>query len=408
MSELLDCDEFMSELRNDDEPTWAMYLFISLYRLNADRINQLLNYIVVKPTKNDNKDRAFKYPFYASQIFQLDIKPIIETLFIKEGFDLTSTGSAQSIEGKDSNLILEDAVLTPRAEDKKSKLLEKLFSFVGTKDELNPMLAGYFFKIFSGISSVCKNDLLEYLFQFNNHIDNMIKHVHNRSISATLQLILGYTRNDQFKEEKKKVIEKLVERLESVDKEEAAMNISWILGKVIAEKEHLEYLMSKETVEKLFKSVYKNTSLCLKGVLNIIVNITKNLPQPNVENSDSQTPNQIPDMKPVLQQSIKFLPTAKKLLEDKNKAINVYTTYGNDLNGLGIDKLYIIEWLQALIAMKDDMVIREVKQLKIAELLLSLMKRHYMNSILHLKVLKIFEGAIESKIPSYVKAVSTR
>jgi len=408
MSQLLDCDEFMSELRNDDERTWAMYLFISSYSLDPNRINQLLDYIVFEATDKGDYNRAFKYPFYASQIFQFDIKPIIDAFFIKEESKVPSKELAQSIEGKDSDMILIDSLSTPKEENKKSGLLEKLFSFLDTKDELNPMLAGYFFKAFSGISNLCKDELLEYLFEFTNHIDNMIKHVDNRSISATLRSILGYTKNNESNKKKEEVVKKLVEALESVKNQEAAMNISWIIGKVIAEKEYLEYLMSKETVEKLFKSVNKNVSSCLKGVLNIIIKLY----QVNVENQDSQMSNKIPDMKPVLEQSIKFLPIAKKLLEHKSKEITIPTTYGNRLNVLGIDKLSVIEWLQELInkyiEMKDDMVIKEVGKLKIPELLLFLMKEHYMNSILHLKVFTIFEGAIKSKISSYVKAVSTR
>eukprot|EP00826_Nyctotherus_ovalis_P039470 TRINITY_DN3800_c0_g1_i5.p1 TRINITY_DN3800_c0_g1~~TRINITY_DN3800_c0_g1_i5.p1 ORF type:complete len:403 (-),score=73.95 TRINITY_DN3800_c0_g1_i5:706-1914(-) len=381
-------------------------------------MNELLDYIVVEPSIDSDDNRTYRhlnlltlrYPFYASEILQLGIKPVIDKFFTEHAPAQSATiskGEASKY-GAKQILLVETVPSAGKSGGGECKLLEKLFSLAASKNPLNPVLAGYFFKAFDGIACVCKSELLKYLFRFDKHIDDMIEHVYNRSMSATLWAILKFEKepgssveSDVFEADKRKVIEKLVVRLESSENPEGAMNISWILCKIVESKQHLKYLMSKEVAERLFASISSKGCISLEAVLNFIMKLY----QVKVEVSLSQIFNEIPSMKPVLEQSAKFLSKAKGYLESGSKGNTLNTAYGSTAKTLGANKLHIVEWMQALIAVKNEIVVKEVAKLGIGKLLLALVKTYYMNSILHLKVFNIFEDAIKSNFPSYLSTV---
>lgn len=79
--------------------------------------------------------------------------------------------------------------------------------------------------------------------------------------------------------------------------------------------------------------------------------------------------------------------------------------YGDTLVPLGLDRLKVVEWLQALLALKDETVGIRIGELEIPKTILGLIKKYDMNSILHLKIYKIFEEALGTGLPSYLESV---
>lgn len=284
------------------------------------------------------------------------------------------------------------------------KLLEKLFSIVGTQDEPDSILTGYFFKTFDGIMNVCESELLSYLFKFDEHIENIVYHCYNRSISAILRKILVFEKepgatleNDKFEVDRRRIIEKILNNMSPSKNPEGVTNVSWVLCKVVNEKQHLNYILSKNVINKLFSYINPINPPHLKGILMLVMELYK----VKVELSISQIFNDIPDQRYVLEYSNAFLDEAKKYLENPEKTPRETDT----TKGFGPARLKIIEWLQSLIALKDEAIGNKLVKLSMGKLLLSLVRDYCMNSILHLMIFNVFEEAIKSNILCYLNAV---
>ena len=77
----------------------------------------------------------------------------------------------------------------------KINLLEQLFDFLDspreTDNELNPVLCGYFFKLFNGLFEHKKQALLEYIYE-HKILDKLVAHVYSKSLSEVLKKILTF------------------------------------------------------------------------------------------------------------------------------------------------------------------------------------------------------------------------
>jgi len=78
---------------------------------------------------------------------------------------------------------------------------------------------------------------------------------------------------------------------------------------------------------------------------------------------------------------------------------------GIKVKPLGLEKLKVVEWIHSLMIFKDKQIGEIFAELKLPELLLTLMKTHYMNSFLHLRVNKIFEEAFKMADELYFNTV---
>lgn len=102
-----------------------------------------------------------RYPFVACEIFEADIAPIMNAFFFTHALKASeNTFGEPGVKKKDPSedyevILAQDKVMTEsqnnREQGKNAKpqqsLLEYLFSFVETDEELNPVLAGYFNKV---------------------------------------------------------------------------------------------------------------------------------------------------------------------------------------------------------------------------------------------------------------------
>jgi hypothetical protein len=82
------------------------------------------------------------------------------------------------------------------------------------------------------------------------------------------------------------------------------------------------------------------------------------------------------------------------------------TTFGETLAPFGLDRMKMLEWISALISLKEESVSVKLSEAEIPKLLLLLARKYDMNSILHLKISQIFTEAINVDVPSYTEAVS--
>lgn len=79
--------------------------------------------------------------------------------------------------------------------------------------------------------------------------------------------------------------------------------------------------------------------------------------------------------------------------------------FGAQIIPLGLDRLKVIEWFNALISLKEGSIAEKMNELKIPEFLLSLIGKYDMNSLLHLKIYTIFNEAMTMEGDAYPQCV---
>jgi len=179
---------------------------------------------------------------------------------------------------EDDNVLQED-----QAEDKdgfkyRYSLLEKLLSFLNKEDDANPTLAGYFSKVMQIIIEKRKLDLLKYIFRYKEHATNIIKHSYNKSISDVLNKILSNedkfitgTTGEEFSTEKQELLRAMIKKMEPKNSGDDIINNCSILCTLIDSKQYLDYLLSEEVIESIFKLSTSGNPMSLRAGLTLII-----------------------------------------------------------------------------------------------------------------------------------------
>mmetsp|Transcript_1653 Transcript_1653/g.1581 ORF Transcript_1653/g.1581 Transcript_1653/m.1581 type:complete len:143 (-) Transcript_1653:1368-1796(-) len=102
----------------------------------------------------------------------------------------------------------------------KYELFEKFLSFLETDEELNPVLCGYFCKLFQVLVGNKPREVYSYIYNNPNVLDLIVKHIYNKSISDILIRLLnvsesvfdeGFERVDSIRQS---FVFKVIERLD--------------------------------------------------------------------------------------------------------------------------------------------------------------------------------------------------
>ena len=140
--------------------------------------------------KEDDEKRCFKYPFMAAEILSCENKKIIDIFFspLDEANDTANTSKSS----KENKEIINESnnMLTKENIQKKFPILEQLLSILD-ESEINPVLAGYFFKVFEVLIAKNQYNLLLYIFNFNEHLEKLYKHSYNDYIAEILKKIVS-------------------------------------------------------------------------------------------------------------------------------------------------------------------------------------------------------------------------
>lgn len=102
----------------------------------------------------------------------------------------------------DSPTILDNESTAPStqvATDEKSnnryELLEHFLSFIDTEEELNPVLCGYFAKLFQVLVSSHAKEIFTYVYSHPIVLDNLVRHSYQKSISDVLIRLMNTQEN---------------------------------------------------------------------------------------------------------------------------------------------------------------------------------------------------------------------
>jgi len=77
----------------------------------------------------------------------------------------------------------------------KFELFEKLLSFIDTDEEINPVLSGYFCKLFQVLVGNKPREVLNYIYHHPEVLENLVKHIYQKSISEVLIRVLNVSEN---------------------------------------------------------------------------------------------------------------------------------------------------------------------------------------------------------------------
>jgi len=294
-------------------------------------------------------------------------------------------------------------------------LLEQLLSLLGTS-RVNPILSGYFFKIIEVFIERKQLDFLAYIFGFKEHVENLLVHIYDRHIADTIKKIVSNedryfagTTGNEFIYEKMLIIDKLIDMLDASNPPESIRNSSYVLCDLIKGKQHLEYFNEGKVLKRIFSVVTSGNacSLCA-GIeyltellkLNAIGSTTANtdnlyfIGYDNFEQIEENNEKKL-DYKELMILAAGCLPILKELLTKKGE-IKYETQFGAKILPFGGDRVKVINFLHALMEIKDDIFCQRFQELEMPSLLLELMEIYYMNTILHTSICKIFTDSIKS------------
>jgi hypothetical protein len=140
-------------------------------------------------------------------------------------------------------------------------LLERLFKFIQTEDdaELNPVLSGYFCKLVSLLISRKQKQLFPYIFaKESTVIEDLLKHVYQKSISEILNKLLTLVDPDHepeivaaIQEKQQMAVSYLIDSLGPEKSEEHNLNAATIIQDMFEIKEFLNIICLRENLQKI-------------------------------------------------------------------------------------------------------------------------------------------------------------
>ena len=144
-------------------------------------------------------------------------------------------------------------------EGNKFILLERLFKFIQTDEELNPVLAGYFCKLVSLLISRKQKQLFPFIFAPESTvIEDLMKHVYQKSISEILNKLLTLVDTDhepeifaEIKAKQQMAVGTLIESLGPEKSEEHNLNACTIIQDMFEIKDFYNLICEKENLTKI-------------------------------------------------------------------------------------------------------------------------------------------------------------
>lgn len=156
----------------------------------------------------------------------------------------------------------EDPEEEDEEEGNKYVLLERLFKFIqteGEETELNAVLSGYFCKLVSLLISRKHKQLFPFIFaKESTVIEDLLKHVYQKSISEILNKLLTLVDSDHepeivaaIQEKQKMAVSYLIESLGPEKSEEHNLNACAIIQDMFEIKEFLNIICHRDNLQKI-------------------------------------------------------------------------------------------------------------------------------------------------------------
>lgn len=343
-----------------------------------ENMHQLIGYIISEPENDSDEKTKFYRSYISCELLSSDTSIITDTL----------------------------------AND--SILISQLWSFVRTREEINPLLASFFSKVVQILLNRRPNLVLEYLKDHPTLIDDLIFHIDTSAIMDLIYRIVICFENSitRFKVchwlRDMRLIEKLVSSLSEEASSDTLCNTCNLLSDVIkvcrdpqesfkgAKDALLLELEDENTIQNIIKTITcsKNKFLINYGVGVLQTYLTKPTPT-------SMVPNMTVEIdKPSIVS-----------LESFNKCISENL---EELQGLLIqpkgtsfrsDRLQIVKLIVLLVQCYSADINKELVRLRTPEHLWKLFLQHPFNNFLHTQVVSMIQHILNTKITSEEDAI---
>ncbi|CAA0823755.1 SIT4 phosphatase-associated family protein [Striga hermonthica] len=374
LEELLDEDEIIQECKALNGR------LINFLRERAN-VEQLIQYIVEEAPEDADRQRTFKFPFIACEIFTCEV----------------------------------DIILKALVEDE--ELMDLLFSFLVSERPHSTQLAGYFSKVVVCLLLRKTTPLMNYIQVHREIIKRLVDLIGITSVMEVLIRLIGadehiYTNCPDSMQwlEDMNVLEMIVDKFSSSDCPEVHANAAETLCAITryAPPGIASRISGSSFIERLFCHVLEGSrpKSVLVNLLSVCISLLdpKRLTsgtyylyarQMTHESGISANPETVQAM-------LESLGDLLKLLDISSEDHVLLTTYGKLQPPLGKHRLKIIEFISVLVAVSSEVAEKELIRLGAVKRILELFFEYPFNNFLHDHVERIVTTCLDSKNPKFV------
>jgi hypothetical protein len=325
-------------------------------------------------------------------------------------------------------------------EDGKYVLLDRLFKFIRTpgKEQLNPVLSGYFCKLVSLLISRKQKSLVPYIFAPNSDIiENMVRHVYQKSISEVLNKLLTQIDGDyepevmaEIKAKQQLAVTRLIDMLGPDLSEEHNLNASTIIQDMFEIKEFYNIICKRESITKIinfatagFATSTKSSKSCSLVVLNLIITnhidrlkkkdqkgddktentnddeddmVQHNSEDDDKEDTEASNPNSATVQTNILVDILKDkVPVIQEILRGDHPGDKTRLSVCDaEFVPLGPQRLHTVELVSKMVQLKKEPIFTALIASQTFSNIMTLVKNYPWNNFLQLKVINLFEQVL--------------
>ncbi|KAK6154834.1 hypothetical protein DH2020_009082 [Rehmannia glutinosa] len=375
LEELLDEDEIIQECK-------ALNGRLINFLRERTQVKQLIQYIVEEAPEDAKKQRTFKFPFVACEIFTCEV----------------------------------DIILKALVEDE--ELMDLLFSFLDPERPHSTPLAGYFSKVVVCLLLRKTTPLMNYIQAHQDIIKKLVDLIGITSIMEVLIRLIGvdehiyanYVDSMQWLEDMD-VLEMIVDKFSSSDCPEVHANAAETLCTITRyAPPGLASKISKPSfIGRLFRHALEDSRP--KSVLVNLLSVCISLLDPNrltsgvyyMYNRQMSHGSGIIANHETVEVMLESLGDLLKLLDLSSEEQVLLTTYGKLQPPLGKHRLKIIEFISVLVAVSSEVAEKELIHLGAVKRILELFFEYPYNNFLHHYVEHTVISCLGSKNHQFVE-----
>lgn len=369
LEELLDEDEIVQECK-------ALNSRLNNFLRERAQVEQLLRYIVVEAPETDEKNRSFKYPFIACEIFTCEVDVILQTLVEEE------------------------------------ELMDLLFSFLKPEHSHTTLLAGYFSKLILCLMARRTGQLMNYVKGHQEIFRQLVDLIGITSMMEVLIRLIGadenmysnYTDTLQWLDGTE-IIDFIVDKFSSSDEPEVHANTAEVLCAITryAPSGLASKVCSPSFVARLFRHALEDSRPKSVLVHSLIVCISildpkRSAPPFYQTFSSQQSRGTITANPETVDGMLGSLGDLLKLLDLPTSEVVMPTTYGSLNPPLGKHRLKIVEFISVLLSCGNEAAEKEVIRLGAIRQVLDLFFAYPFNNFLHHHVENIFGSCLKTNV----------
>uniref|UniRef100_A0A2P2M4R3 Serine/threonine-protein phosphatase 6 regulatory subunit 2 n=1 Tax=Rhizophora mucronata TaxID=61149 RepID=A0A2P2M4R3_RHIMU len=380
---ILDKENFtLEDLLNEDEiiqECKALNGRLINFLQERAQVEQLIRYIMEEDPEDVEKNRTFKFPFIACEIFTCEVDNILKTLVEDE------------------------------------ELMNLLFSFLEPKHPHSMPLAGYFSKVVVCLLLRKTVPLMNYIKAHQEILNQLVDLIGITSIMEVLIRLFGadehvYTNHMDAMQwiEDTDVLQMILDKFNSSDSPEVHANAAETLCAITQFAPHAlaAKISSPNFIGRLFRhaleesrpqSVLVNSlSVCIslldprRLTLGTYHTYSRQLSQGSPTTAMQETEKTIEGM-------LESLGDLLKLLDASPAEIVLLTTYGKLQPPLGKHRLKIVEFISVLLTVANETAVEELIRLGAIQRILDLFFEYPYNNFLHHHVESIIFSCFEAK-----------